>query len=139
MCLSFISLPVIFFLILPAEPKRLSDEGKDVRVLQDGLCGGFPCTMPTTGVHPDHQRLTLHWTAAYSMLQGSTILQGVERHHTIIVICCQKQDGRVGRARVRWLWQIMERRIPGEKVRKTGWKESVRKERGENIGVIQEL
>lgn len=92
--------PVIIS-IFPAKPKCLSDEGKDVCVLQDGLGGGFPCTVPTAGVYPNHQRLMLHRAAAHSVLQGSTVLQSVERHHTIIVICCQKQDGRVGRARVR--------------------------------------
>lgn len=98
-----------------------------MRVFQDGLGGGFPCTVPTTGVYPDHQRLTLHRAATHTVLQSGTILQGVERHHTVIVICCHKQDGRVGRARVRRGRQIMERRIPGEKVRKIDWKENVKK------------
>lgn len=98
-----------------------------MRVLQDGLGGGFPCTMPTAGVYPYHQRLTLHGAAAHSVLQSSAILQGVERHHAIIVICCQKQDGRVGRPGVWWLREIMERRIPGEKIGEKGWKENVRK------------
>lgn len=62
------------------------------------------------------------------MLQGGAVLQGVERHHAIVVIGCQKQDGGVGMARVRWGRQIVERRVPGEKVRKTSWKENVRRE-----------
>lgn len=123
-CISRTSLPVIISSFLPAEPKCLSDEAKDVCVFQDGLGGGFPCTVPTAGVHPDHQRLTLRGAAAHSVLQGSTIFEGVERHHAIIVICCQKQDGGVGRTRVRWRRQIMERRVPGEKVRKSSWKET---------------
>lgn len=89
-----------------------------MRVFQDGLGGGFPCTVPTTGVHPDHQRLTLHRAATHAVLQRGAILQGVERHHAVVVICCQKQDGGVGRAGVRRVRQIMERRIPGDKVRK---------------------
>lgn len=109
----YLALPVTFSLVFPAELKGLSDEGKNVRVLQDGLCGGFPCTVPTTGVHPDHQGLTLHRAVAHPILQGGTVLQSVEGNHAIIVICCQKQDGRVGRTRVRSLRQIMERRIPG--------------------------
>lgn len=90
-----------------------------MRVFQDGLGGGFSCTVPTASVHPDHQRLALHSAAAHAVLQGSTILEGVERHHAVIVVCGQKQDGGVGRARVRWGRQVMERRIPGEK----GWEE----------------
>lgn len=104
--------------LFPAEPQGLSNEWKDVSVLQDGLGGGFPCAVPTTGVHPDHQGLTLHGATAHPILQGSTILQGVQRHHTIIVICCQKKNSRVGRTRVGWLRQIMERRVPGQRVRK---------------------
>ena len=98
-----------------------------MRVLQDGLGGGFPRTVPTAGVYPDHQRLTLPRAAAHTVLQGSAVLQGVQRHHAIIVICCQKEDGRVRRARVRWRRQIVERRVPGEKVRDSVWEENVRK------------
>lgn len=83
-----------------------------MRVLQDGLAGGFPCTVPTAGVHPDQQRLPLHGAAAYSVLQRRTVLEGVERHHAVIVICSQKQDGWVGGAGVRWLRHIMQRGIP---------------------------
>lgn len=124
---SYLPFPVVFSSLLPAEPQGLSNEGKDVSVLQDGLGSGFPCTVSTTGVYPDHQRLALHRAAAHPVLQGSAVLQGVQRHHTIIVICCQKQDSRVGRARVRWLRQIMERWIPEERVRETNWKEKCEK------------
>lgn len=92
-----------------------------MRVLQDGLGGGFSCTVPTASVHPDHQRLALHGAAAHAVLQGSAILEGVEGHHSVVVICCQEQDGGVGRARVRRGGQIMERRVPGEKVRRFVW------------------
>ncbi len=94
-----------------------------MRFLKDGLGGGFPGTVSAAGVHPDHQRLTLLRAAAHSVLQGSTVLQSVQRHHTVIMICCQKQDGREGRARVRWRRQIMVRRIPGERVKKTSSEE----------------
>lgn len=88
-------------------------------VLQDGLGGGFACTVPTACVHPDHEGLTLQGAAAHSVLQSSAVLQRVQGHHAVVVICRQEQDGRIGRARVRFLRQIMKRRIPGEKVRDT--------------------
>lgn len=103
--------------LLPVEPQGLSDEGEDVRVLQDGFGRGFPCTVPTTGVHPDHQGLALLGAAADAVLQDGAVLEGVQRHHAIIVICCQEQDGGVGGARVRRLGQVMERRISEEGVR----------------------
>lgn len=78
-----------------------------MRVFQDGLGGGFPSAVPTAGVHPHHQRLTLRGTAPHPVLQGSTVLQGVEGHHAVIVICRQEKDGRVWRARVRWGRQIV--------------------------------
>lgn len=122
----YLPFTVMFSSLPPAKAQCLSDKGKDVRVLQDGLGSRFPCTVPTTGVHPDHQRLTLHRAAANPILQGSTELQRVQRYHTVVMICCQKQDSGVGRARVRWVRQIMEGRIPGERMTKTKRKENVR-------------
>lgn len=106
--------------LLPAQAESLCDEGEDVRVFQDGLGGGFPSAVPTAGVHPHHQRLTLCGTAPHPVLQGSTVLQGVEGHHTVIVISRQKQDSRVWRARVGRGRQIVEWGIPGEQVKKKG-------------------
>ena len=83
-----------------------------MRVLQDGLGSGFPCTVPTAGVHPDHQRLALLRAAANRKLQGGAVLQGVQRHHTVVMIRRQKQHGWVWRARIRRLRQVVERRIP---------------------------
>lgn len=98
--------------ILPAQAQRLRDEGEDVRVFQDGLGGGFPSAVPAAGVHPDHQRLTLCGTAPHPVLQGSAVLEGVEGHHAVIVICRQKQDGGVRRARVGRGRQTMEWGVP---------------------------
>lgn len=99
----------------PAEPERLSDEGKDVCVFQDDLGGGLACAVPTARVHSDHQRLELRGAAADTVLQRRAVLQGVEGHHAIVVIGCQQQNGRVAGAGVRRQRQIMERRIPEER------------------------
>ena len=96
----------------PAEPERLSDEAKDVGVLQDHLGGGLACAVAAARVHSDHQRLPLHGAAAYAPLQRRAVLQRVERHHAVIVIGCQQQNGRVGGARVGLRRQIVEGRIP---------------------------
>lgn len=92
-------------------------------LLQDELGSGFPGTVPTPGVHPDHQRLLLLGAAAHPVLQRGAVLEGMEGNHAVIVICCQQQDGWIGATRVRWLRQIVERRIPG-------------KGSGENVGTF---
>lgn len=83
-----------------------------MRVFQNGLGGGLPSAVPAAGVHPDHQRLALCGTAPHPVLQGSAVFEGVEGHHAVIVVCCQKQDGGVRRARVGRRGQIMEWRVP---------------------------
>lgn len=105
----------MFCSLPPAEPQRLSDEGEDVCVLQDGLGGGFPGAVAAARVHPDHQGLPLAGAAAHAVLQRRAVLEGVERHHAVVVVRCQQQDGRVRGARVRWLRQVVERGVPGER------------------------
>lgn len=83
-----------------------------MRLLQDGLGGGFPRPVPTAGVHPYHERLLLLGAAAHAVLQRGAELQRVEGHHAVVVIRRQQQDGRVGRPGVRGLRQIVERRVP---------------------------
>lgn len=104
----------VFPSVLPAEPECLSDKGEDVRVLQDGLGGGFTCSVSAAGVDAHHQRLTLHGTAAHAVLQGGAVFQGVEGNHAVVVVCGQEQDGGVGGAGVWRRRQVVKRWIPGE-------------------------
>lgn len=68
--------------------------------------------MAAACVHSDHQRLALLGAAADAALQRGAVLQGVERHHAVVVVSRQKQNGRVGRAGVRWRRQIVEGGVP---------------------------
>lgn len=112
--------------ILPVESQRLGDEGEDVRVLQDGLGRGLPGAVSAAGVHADHQGLPLLRAATHTMLQGGTELQRVQGNHAVVVIRRQQQNRRVRWARIRRLWKVVERRIPGEEEK--GWKEGQRKD-----------
>lgn len=83
-----------------------------MRVLQDGLGGGFPCSMSTAGVHTYHQRLLLLRAAAHTELQGGAELERVQRNHAVIMIRRQEENRWVRGSRVRRLRQVVERRIP---------------------------
>lgn len=99
----------------PVQAQRLSDEGEDMCLLQDGLARGLPCPVTTAGVDPDQQRLHLLWVGAHGVLQGGDELQSVEGDHAVVVVRRQQQDGWVRRTRVGRLWEVVERRVPGHK------------------------
>lgn len=65
-------------------------------------------------VHKDEQRVCLLGAAAHDVLQGGDILEGVERHHPVIVVPCQQEHRGVLNPVTFWDADVMERGVPGK-------------------------
>lgn len=50
--------------------------------------------------------------AAYDVLQGGNVFQGVERHYPVVVVARQQEHSRVLDPIAFWDVDVMERRVP---------------------------
>lgn len=65
-------------------------------------------------VHEDEQGICLLGVAAHNVLQGGDVFKGVERHHPVIVISCEQQNGRVLDPAAFWDTDVMQWRVSGK-------------------------
>lgn len=99
----------------PGDVETAGDEGVRVRHLLDHLAGGFAGTVAGLCVHEDEQRVRLLGAAAHDVLQGGDVFERVERHHPVVVVTGQQEDGRVLDPVALWDSDVMERRVSGRK------------------------
>lgn len=65
-------------------------------------------------VHEDEQGVRLLGAAADDVLQGGDVLEGVERHHPVIVVPCQQEHRRVLDPVALWDADVVERGVSGK-------------------------
>lgn len=92
----------------PGDVETASDEGVGVGHLLDDLAGGLAGAVARLCVHEDEQRVRLLGAAAYDVLQGGDVLEGVERHHPVVVVPCQQEHRGVLDPIAFWDADVME-------------------------------
>lgn len=68
--------------------------------------------MASLGVNMDEKWIGLFTASAHNVLQGSDELQRMQRDHTVIVVCCEKQCGGILDAIFFWQFDIVKWRVP---------------------------
>lgn len=101
----------------PGDVETASDEGVGVGHLLDDLAGGLAGAVARLCVHEDEQRVRLLGAAAYDVLQGGDVLEGVERHHPVIVVSCQQEHRGVLDPIAFWDADVMERGVSNKQER----------------------
>ena len=101
----------------PGDVETASDEGVGVGHLLDDLAGGLAGAMARLCVHEDEQRVRLLGAAAYGVLQGGDVLEGVERHHPVVVVPRQQEHRRVLDPVAFWDADVVERGVPNKRER----------------------
>lgn len=112
----------------PGDVETASDEGVGVGHLLDDLAGGLASAVTWLCVHKDEQRVCLLGAAAYDVLQGGDVLEGVERHHPVIVVPRQQEHRGVLHPVAFWDTDVMERGVPGKEEQCSGRSEGKYKE-----------
>lgn len=104
----------------PGYIETASNKGVGVSHLLDDLAGGLASAMTWLCVHKDEKRICLLGAAAYGVLQRGNVLEGVERHHPVIVISCQQEHCRILDPVTFWDADVMEWGVPGKEEQMDG-------------------
>lgn len=107
--------PAVVVLFDPGYFETVGDECVRVGHLLDDLTGGLAGTVPRLCVHKYKQRVCLLGAPSNDVLQGGDVLEGVERHHAVIVVPSQQEHRGVLDPVTFWDTDVVERGIPGKK------------------------
>lgn len=102
-----------FRLFDPGEVEAVGDEGVGVRHLLDDFAGGFAGPVAWLCVHEDEEGVCLLGVAAYNVLEGGDVLQGVERHYPVVVVPRQQQHRGVLHPVALWDADVVQRGVSG--------------------------
>ncbi len=104
----------------PGDVETAGDEGVGVGHLLDDLAGGLAGAVARLRVHEDEQRVCLLGAAAYNVLQGGDVLEGVQRHHPVVMVPRQQEHCGVLDPVALWDVDVMERGVSGKEEQREG-------------------
>lgn len=104
----------------PGDVETASYKGIGVSHFLDDLSSGLARAVTGLCVHKDEQRVLLLGAAAHNVLKGGNVLEGVQRHHPVIVVPRQQEHRGVLDPVPFGDTDVVERGVPVEEQQREG-------------------